>query len=202
MNHLEGKNFAIVDVETTGGSATWHRVIEIGVIRVENGRVVREYNTLVNPETSIPSFITHITGITSSAVEDAPVFFDIYEDLLDLFHDAVFVAHNAGFDYNFIRSEFLRIGVPFVMPKLCTVRLSRALFREYARHDLSSIIERFSLSCENRHRAYDDAKVVWDFLTYLGSCGRGEEVAREIQKLLKTKVLRGISELHYEPCHE
>ena len=161
---LNEKNFTIVDVETTGGSPFFSRVIEVGLLRVENGEVVEEFQTLLNPGTPIPEFITGITGITDRDVANSPTFADIAEDLLRKFQDAVFVAHNASFDYGFINEEFRRIGYTFNVDRMCTVKLSRAVYKEHKRHNLTTIIERHGFVCENRHRAFDDAKVLWDFM--------------------------------------
>lgn len=163
---LDEKNFTIVDVETTGGSPFFNRVIEIGLLRVEKGEVVERYQTLLNPEMPIPEFITKMTGITQEEVDAAPTFAELADEILAKFEDAIFVAHNSQFDYGFLKEEFRRLGYGFTMPQLCTVKLSRALYKEHKRHNLSIIIERYGFECENRHRAFDDAKVLWDFLLH------------------------------------
>lgn len=165
-NILAQKNFTIVDVETTGGSPFFNRVIEIGLLRVERGEVVEEYQTLLNPEMPIPEFISKLTGITEEDVAAAPTFAELADEILSKFDDAIFVAHNSQFDYGFLKEEFRRLGYGFTMPQLCTVRLSRALYKEHKHHNLSAIIERYEFECENRHRAFDDAKVLWDFLQH------------------------------------
>lgn len=153
----------IIDVETTGLSAQASRVIEIGVIQVEDGEVVKRYSQLVNPEGRVPSFITHHTGITNAMIKNAPTFADILPEVRLLLDQGIFVAHNAAFDYSFIRHEYRRQGLSFVAPQLCTVKLSRRLFPGYARHGLDQIIRRFNIDCPSRHRALDDAEVVWRF---------------------------------------
>jgi len=184
MQYLPQHNLAIVDVETTGGSSRYHRVIEIGILRVENGKVVKKFNSLINPECVVPSFITEITGIKNSDVEDAPLFMDMQDEILELFEDAIFVAHNVGFDYSFIQNEFARIDREFNVPRLCTVRLSRKLFKEHHHHDLSSIIRRMGLMCENRHRALDDAKVLWEFIKKIEAMGRGDELRTVMRQMI------------------
>jgi len=161
------KNFTIVDVETTGGSAAFSRVIEIGIIRVERGEVVGRFKSLINPQKELPEFITEITGINSQMLKKAPAFEEIAEDIFPLFEDSVFVAHNSNFDYQFLKAEFKRAGLAFNMDTLCTVRLSRVLYPDYKRHNLTALIERFNFKCKHRHRAYDDAKVLWDFLKFV-----------------------------------
>jgi DNA polymerase III subunit epsilon len=179
------KNYAIVDVETTGGSPVFNRVIEIGILRVEKGEVVARYESLVNPEMEIPEFITNLTGITNRKVKKAPHFEDIKDDVLNFFQDAVFVAHNCAFDYGFLKQEFKRSGYAFRAPRLCTVNLSRTLFPKYKHHNLSAIIERFEFSCKNRHRAYDDAQVLWDFFRYLPREFSEEEIGTAVRRCLK-----------------
>lgn len=166
---LDEKNFTIVDLETTGGSPFFNRVIEVGLLRVVKGEVVEEYQTLVNPEMPLPEFITKITGLEDQDLINAPLFSEIADDLLSKFEDAIFVAHNSQFDYGFLKEEYRRLGYSFNLPQLCTVRLSRALFPEHKHHNLSALIERYEFECENRHRAFDDARVLWDFLKLMNN---------------------------------
>lgn len=149
-----------VDVETTGVSAVRGRVIEVAAIRVENGREVGRVSTLINPDTYIPRNITAITGITDGDVVDAPRFRDIADELLALLDGAVFVAHNVRFDYGFLKQEFMRVGHKFQPQMLCTVRLSRALYPQMARHRLADVIRYHGYTVDARHRAYDDANVL------------------------------------------
>jgi DNA polymerase III subunit epsilon len=161
MNH---QTFSILDLETTGGSPYFDRIIEVGLLRVEHGEVTRTYSTLINPGIEIPEFITEITGIRDSDLIGAPTFDEIKEELVSHLEDSVLVAHNSGFDYGFLAAEFERCGWEFSMDSLCTVRLSRVLFPEYRRHNLDAIIERHGFKVKNRHRALDDTKVLWEFL--------------------------------------
>jgi len=163
---------AIVDLETTGAHPAWDRVTEIAVIEVAEGDVVSEWSTLVNPGTSIPPAIQALTGITNAMVADAPAFEDLAENLHERLEGRVFVAHNARFDYGFLRHAFERAGLHFQARTLCTVKLSRRLYPGHARHNLDSLIERHRLRCDSRHRAPEgarhralgDARAVWQFL--------------------------------------
>jgi DNA polymerase-3 subunit epsilon len=173
------RDLVFVDLETTGGNAAYHRVTEIGIVRVHDGAVAEEWSTLVNPECLIPPYIEGFTGITNEMVEDAPRFADIAGLVLEKLRvpaDAcpaagasppLFAAHNARFDYSFLRAEFRRNGVLFSAPVLCTVKLSRRLFPEYPRHSLDAVMERHALSCSARHRALGDARVISDFWSTL-----------------------------------
>jgi len=151
---------ACVDLETTGGMAAQHRVIEVGIVLLEHGEIIEEWSTLVHPGSRIPSLIAAFTGIDDSMVADAPPFADVAQEVRRRLEGRLFVAHNARFDYGFLRTEFRRLGVRFAAPVLCTVKLSRALYAEHARHNLDTLMDRFGLSCMARHRALGDAQVL------------------------------------------
>lgn len=160
---------AFVDIETTGTSISRDRAIEIAVLRVENNKLTQEFHSLVNPQVHVSPYIEALTGIKSAELENAPVFEEIASKLQDVLSDCLFISHNVRFDYGFIKNEFSRIGIDFSTSKCCTVRLSRHLFPGDKRHDLDSIVERFGFTCKQRHRALDDAKVIWQFFTSLQS---------------------------------
>jgi DNA polymerase-3 subunit epsilon len=151
---------ACVDLETTGGMAVHHRITEVGIVLLEDGVVVEEWSSLVNPGVRIPPSIEAFTGISNAMVEGAPPFEDLRREVRQRLDGRLFVAHNARFDYGFVRNEFRRLGEKFAAPVLCTVRLSRLLFREHARHNLDALIERYGLECAQRHRALGDAAVL------------------------------------------
>jgi DNA polymerase-3 subunit epsilon len=195
---LPNKKLAIVDVETNGYSAAWGRVIEVGVLRVERGVVVETYRSLVNPGHRIPRFITGLTGIKQEELDAAPFFEDIAVTLERLLSGAVFVAHNVGFDYAFIRNEFQRLGMEFRAPRLCTVEISRALYPQARKHDLSSVITRHGIPCPARHRAFDDAKVLWDFLSMAAS-EQPERFEAVIDERLRRRQLRNPRRVLYIP---
>ena len=158
--------YVFLDIETTGMSPrTGGRIIEIGALRMENYKIVSKMNTFVYPETDIPYFITDITGITDEHVALAPLFHEICDQLDEITRDAIFVAHNVNFDYGFIQEEYRKIDKEFTRARLCTVQLSRALNPEQKGHSLGKIIERYGYAVNNRHRAYDDAEVLYRFFT-------------------------------------
>lgn len=154
---------SFVDIETTGTNPVSGRIIEIGILRVEENRLVKTYKTLINPQRYIDPFIQNLTGITQETLENAPTFEYIKDEILEILQGSIFVAHNVRFDYGFLRNEFKRFGHSFSAKHFCTVKLARLLYPGFAKYNLDSIIERFSIACENRHRAFDDAKVLWDF---------------------------------------
>lgn len=152
-----------VDIETTGGSYRNSRILEIAAIRVEDGEITKEFSTLINPEAYIPASITSLTGISESDIVDAPIFEDIADELADILHGAVFIAHNVRFDYSFIKQEFAQIGMEFSPKLLCTVRLSRALYSIHRGHSLAKLIERHNIPVLDRHRALEDARAILYF---------------------------------------
>ena len=178
-----------VDIETNGGSGTRGRIIEIGIIRVEDGEVVEEYKSLVNPGGSIPFWIERLTGITNSDLIGAPYFEDIADDLRRIMDGAIFVAHNVRFDYSFFRSHFAAVGHDYRPRLFCTVRMSRRLYAEHRGHSLEKIIQRHGIVTKNRHRAFDDTKAMLDFVR-LAIREKGHEAFLENVALqLKTKTL-------------
>jgi DNA polymerase-3 subunit epsilon len=169
---------ACVDLETTGGMAAHHRIIEVGIVLLEDGVIVEEWNSLVQPGIHIPSNIAAFTGIDDTMVADAPRFEDIRGAVMQRLEGRLFVAHNARFDYGFLRTEFRRLGERFCAPVLCTVRLSRTLFAEHRRHNLDTLIERFGLTCNARHRALGDAQVLPALLEAMEQ-HRGETIVHD-----------------------
>ncbi len=149
--------YAIIDIETTGGNPYRDKITEIAVFVHDGKRVVKEFTTLINPERRIPLFITRMTGITDEMVKHAPRFFEIAKDLVELTRDTVFVAHNASFDYNFIRNEFSSLGFDYARNHICTVKLSRKLLPGLSSYSLGRLCQALNISNNSRHRAAGDA---------------------------------------------
>jgi DNA polymerase-3 subunit epsilon len=154
---------AFVDLETTGATAANDRITEIGIVEVDADGTVREWQQLVNPGIRIPPFIEQLTGISNQMVANAPSFASVAAEALRRLEGRLFIAHNAKFDYGFLKSEFKRLDITFRASVLCTVKLSRALFPEHKRHNLDSLIERHALRAEARHRALADAQLIHQF---------------------------------------
>src|SRR5690606_38461342 len=119
--------YAIVDIETTGGYAANHRITEVAIYLHDGLQITDSYHTLINPGRNIPYYITGLTGITSEMVFDAPSFQEVAEELFNRLNGKVFVAHNAHFDYSFLKREFEIAGFQWQAKKSCTVRLSRKI---------------------------------------------------------------------------
>jgi DNA polymerase-3 subunit epsilon len=150
--------YAIVDIETTGGYAENHRVTEIAVYHHDGTRITDSFQTLINPGQRIPGFITGLTGIDSEMVKDAPLFEDIADEIFSWLKDRVFVAHNAHFDYSFLKKEFEAVGRAWNSKKLCTVRLSRKIIPGLESYGLGRLAESLGIRIPNRHRAGGDAE--------------------------------------------
>jgi DNA polymerase III subunit epsilon len=179
---------AFVDVETTGSSPERERVTEIGMVSVDvdgDDTRVNEWSSLVNPGIPIPPEIQWLTGISNDMVRNAPPFSGLAQQVYDRLDGAVFIAHNARFDYGFLRAEFARAGLDFHARTLCTVRLSRFLYPDRAPHTLDAIIERFGIEGEQRHRALGDARVLWRLLQVLGDRHPGAELEIAVATLLR-----------------
>jgi DNA polymerase III subunit epsilon len=158
------RSLVFLDLETTGAAASVDRITEIGLIEVENGAYAREWSTLVNPQMDIPPFIEALTGISNAMVAGAPTFAAVAGELQARLNGKLLVAHNARFDYGFLRAEFGRLDTEFASDVVCTVKLSRKLFPGHARHNLDSLMERHKVACDARHRALGDARVLWDLV--------------------------------------
>lgn len=156
--------YVVLDVETTGGKAGTDRITEIGVLKVQAGEVIDTFSTLINPQRHIPSFISRLTGISNNMVADAPTFADIADKLGEFLQGAVFVAHNAKFDYGFIRAEFARCELPFDMPQLCTVVNMRRYYPGLKSYSLGNLCQQFDIPLTNHHRALADATATVELL--------------------------------------
>ncbi|MFM2400088.1 MAG: hypothetical protein RL341_2245 [Pseudomonadota bacterium] len=152
---------AFLDLETTGMSPARERITEVGLVLVDQGVVTEEWSQLINPRQSIPPEITYLTGISNDMVRDVPAFEDVAPLLQEKLAGRLIVAHNARFDYGFLKAEFARLEQSFHTKPLCTVRLSRALYPQAQGHGLDAIIARFGLDVSQRHRALGDARLLW-----------------------------------------
>lgn len=179
------ERLAFIDVESTGAHPARDRLTEIAIVRVEHGSVVARWESLIAPGVSIPPLIQNLVGITDEMVADAPSFADIADTVATLLDDCVFVAHNARFDYGFIKNAFARMGRDFDAPVLCTVKLSRALYPEHHRHGLDALIERHGLTCTARHRAMGDVDAVLQFIGLAGDTFAPDVLTRAVKRAMK-----------------
>ena len=176
---------ACVDLETTGGLAAQHRIIEVGIVLLDGGRVVEEWSSLVQPSVRIPPAIAAFTGIDDAMVAEAPPFAAIAAEVRHRLEGRLFIAHNARFDYGFLRAEFRLLGQRLRAPVLCTVKLSRGLFPEHKRHNLDTLMERFGLDCTARHRALGDARVLPALLAAMQDSRGPEPLEAAVQEAMR-----------------
>jgi DNA polymerase-3 subunit epsilon len=175
-----------LDLETTGTNAVYDRITEVGLIEIGPGDRVTEWSTLVNPGVRIPPTIQSITGINDEMVALAPAFSEIARPLLARLEGKLLVAHNARFDYGFLRNEFRRAGHRYASRVLCTVKLSRKLYPHESRHNLDALMARHDVACEARHRALGDARAIWLLLQQWRRDLGPERLAAAVASLVKT----------------
>lgn len=149
--------YAIVDIETTGGSARGSRMTEIAIVVYDGEQVIDRWESLINPEQVIPPAIFALTGITNEMVADAPVFADLAERVFGMLDGRVFVAHNVNFDYSFVKQQLEEAGFRWSARKLCTVRLARKVRPGLPSYSLGRLCDVLGIPLSNRHRAGGDA---------------------------------------------
>ncbi|MBI2012042.1 GIY-YIG nuclease family protein [Candidatus Daviesbacteria bacterium] len=181
-----------VDIETTGMRFNFDRIIEIGILQVEkdnedpiNYNLTKTFHSLINPEHHLPNEISLLTGITDQELDHAPTFREIKDEISEAIGDSIFVAHNVRFDYGFLKAEFKRLDIDFSPKHFCTVKLSKALFPRFKHHNLDALIERFNFNCSNRHRAFDDASILWEFYQIILKSLSKEKIILALNQVLK-----------------
>jgi DNA polymerase-3 subunit epsilon len=174
--------YAIVDIETTGGYAAHHRITEIAIYHHDGVQVTNSFHTLINPGRNIPYYITGLTGITSEMVFSAPTFQQVAHDVHQKLEGKVFVAHNAHFDYSFLKKEFEQAGITWNSKKLCTVRLSRKIIPGLRSYSLGSLAESLGISISNRHRAGGDAAATVQIFDELLQRDRDHYILKALKK--------------------
>jgi DNA polymerase III subunit epsilon len=175
--------YAIIDIETTGGSARKEKITEIAIYLHDGNQITDEFVSLINPERNIPYFITNLTGITNEMVENAPRFYEIAKKIVEMTEGRIFVAHNARFDYSFIKQEFKSLGFIYKRNILDTVALSRKLLPGRKSYSLGNICSDLRISINGRHRAAGDALATTKLLELL--MAKDRELAGSKSSLLK-----------------
>lgn len=149
--------FAIVDIETTGGFPEQHGMTEIAIVLHNGTEVEGRYETLINPHQPIPPYIANMTGISDKMVAVAPSFEEVAPHIFNLLKDRVFVAHNVNFDYSFVKYHLHKAGYQLNISKLCTIRLARKVFPGFRKYGLGHLCRELNITITNRHRAGGDA---------------------------------------------
>ncbi len=186
---------AIVDIETTGGNVTYDRITEIAIIEVTKDGVT-EWSTLINPRVHIPKSIQSLTGITDEMVATAPYFEQVAKEILLRLQGKLFIAHNVRFDYGFIRNEYARLAYSFKAKLLCTVKLSRFLYADRAGHSLEKIIARHQIYVAARHRALDDARATYKFM----SIAEEEKGEHQVKQAIQHQYRKESMPAHFDAC--
>ncbi len=159
--------YSIIDIETTGNHSQRHSITEVAVINFDGKEVTEEFCSLVKPDDAIPGFITYLTGITSRMVEDAPEWSEVMERVEELTKGRVLIAHNAHFDYSFLKSAFLLCGKSFQRKTLCTMRMSRQVFPGLRSYGLDKLCRHFEIESTVSHRALADAQAALKLFRHL-----------------------------------
>lgn len=191
---MSNKKYAIIDIETTGGSAAREKITEIAIVLHDGTKVIETFETLINPERSIPLYITQITGISDAMVAKAPKFYEVAKKIVMMTEGAVFVAHNVRFDYGFVQEEFRRLGYTYTRQQLCTVKLSRQAFPGLRSYALGNLIEHFNIQTTDRHRAMADTLATVEIFEkiFLKEENRDEAVALINKGIKENKLPEGI----------
>ncbi|MBI3486510.1 GIY-YIG nuclease family protein, partial [Candidatus Daviesbacteria bacterium] len=183
---------AFIDIETTGMRASFDRIIEIGILKAEKKslktnkyKLTKTFQTLVNPNGILSPEITTLTGINQALLESAPYFREIKSEVLEILDGCAIAAHNVRFDYGFLKQEFKRLDTSFSSKHFCTVKLSKLLFPKFSHHNLDSLIANLNIKCLNRHRAFDDAKVLWEFFQIILKSFSKEQIEKSLKQVLK-----------------
>lgn len=197
--------YAIVDIETTGGHASANGITEIGICIHDGANVIKRYQTLVNPGREIPVYIRALTGISNEMVAEAPKFKTVAQDVYELLHDKIFVAHNVNFDYSFLRHHLATAGYTLNCNKLCTVRLSRKILPGLLSYSLGKLCTHLDIPNEARHRAAGDAEATSALFTLLLDQDKEGHIAKALKQRSREQVLPAnlpksdIEQLPYAP---
>ena len=151
------KNFAILDVETTGGKFNEEKITEIAIFIYNGEKIIDKFQSLINPFKEIQPFVQRLTGINNELVKDSPKFIDVSEEIFEITKNKILVAHNVDFDYRIIKNEFKNINIKYIRDTLCTVDLSKLIFPDLKSYKLTNLLSNFGIVNENPHRANSDA---------------------------------------------
>jgi len=157
---MNKKDLVIVDIETTGLSKHRHKIIEIAAVKIKNNKIIDEFQSLINPEIKIPSFITKLTGINNNMIKNEKTITDVLPEFLNFLGDNILIAHNANFDYGFISKNAIEhLDSELINAKLCTRKLANRILPELPSKKLSCLCNYFNITNEDEHRAMADVKV-------------------------------------------
>lgn len=159
--------YSIIDIEATGGNAKIGRITEVAIYLFDGKEIVAEFESLINPDQSIPPYVRKLTGISNKMVASAPRFPEVASKINDFMANSCFVAHNVKADYSFIQAEMKKAGLDFHSNRLCTLELSKELIPEAGSHGLDKICNFLNIQVANRHRAKGDALATLELFKHL-----------------------------------
>ena len=151
------KNFAILDVETTGGKFNQEKITDISILIYDGIKIINRFETLINPDKEIQPFVQRLTGINNELVRNSPRFKDVSKKIFEITKNKIIVAHNVDFDYRIIKNEFQNINIKYLRDSLCTVDLSKLIFPNLKSYKLTNLLSNFGIVNQNPHRANSDA---------------------------------------------
>ena len=181
--------YAIVDIETTGSYASANGITEVAIHVYDGNRVIKKFESLINPQQPIPRYIQAFTGISNEMVAHAPVFETVAPEIFELLNENVFIAHNVNFDYSFLKSHLLKTGHDLKSKKLCTVRLSRRIFPGFSSYSLGNLCRSLDIEINNRHRAGGDAEATVKVFSKLLENDKEDFIAKSLLRNSKEQSL-------------
>ena len=184
MRELKGKSliefpnkYIAFDIETTGLDPMYDEIIEIGAIKIENGKEIETFSTLIKPEYEINDFITELTGITNEMVQNAPKIDEVLPEFMNFIQDSIILGHNVNFDINFIYDNLINEDMhPIINDFIDTLRLSRRLLPELKHRRLSDLANYYNIDTTGSHRSLTDVRITID-------------IFKNLEKLLKVSIL-------------
>lgn len=152
-------NYVCVDIETTGCQSKWNKIIEIGAVKVLDGKVTDTFSRLINPGVEIPDFITNLTGITNEMVAKEDIIDVVMPAFVEFAEDFVLLGHNLRFDFSFLKQNAVNLGIPFEKKGIDTLKIARKVHKELESRSLAYLCAYYGIQDENHHRAYNDADI-------------------------------------------
>ena len=180
--------FAIIDLETTGGSVENEAITEIAIYKYDGNRLVDQFISMVNPQRPIQPFVVKLTGISNKMLKKAPKFYEIAKRIVEITEGCTLVAHNADFDYRVLKKEFARLGYSYERPRICTVKLSRKLIPGQKSYSLGKLCRSLHIPVTDRHRASGDALATLELFKLLQNKNRNLNEAVETDKKIQHKI--------------
>ncbi len=197
------KKFAVVDLETTGTRPSRDKITEIAIILHEDGRVTQRWSSLINPECQINTPVQELTGITNELVAEAPKFYEVAKQVVELTEHYVFVAHNVRFDYTFLREEFARLGFTYTRKQLCTLQLARKSYPGQPSYSLGKLCRALKIEHSRHHRAMADAEATAILLERCLARQAGDAASTVLKTAMRESLLPGglsLKQVHNLPA--